>query len=145
MSDIDGALEYISRQCRDTLIGIQKAPDSISIFSAIWLLQISAGSDSAAAHFQFARRFVNARGGISETVLYAPPAVIKPDEDPGWYANGSMRGEVPSIGVFRKAMKKDKSAPHESTAKSKIGLAIDALMDDATIRFWSPQLIKFLH
>jgi hypothetical protein len=145
MHDIPEAVNYIAQQCRDILERVETAPVDTSFFTALWLLHISASCDLSLEHYEFSRAFINERGGVPEQFLYEPIGVLSLEEESEWLTDENYTFiDVPPIQNFRSSVKAHNS-PVENVDSQKIALALEALLDDATIRFWSPMLVQLLH
>ena len=101
MYKVPGAATYILSQLATVLDRLGRAHIEVSFFSALWMLHI-AGAVADGAHYEQARAFLNARGGVSADILYNPPgmiSVLEADED--WKAAISIdRSPVPDMRRF---------------------------------------------
>jgi hypothetical protein len=75
MRDVPGACAYVVKQNRTVLDALGTATLPYSIFTAVWLLHLSAASDSRES-FEAARQYINCRGGINREFLLNPPGYI---------------------------------------------------------------------
>lgn len=145
MYDTPEAVNYIAKQCRDVLAVIEAAPVHISLFTAVWLLHISASCDSARQHFDFAREFINKRGGIPNHFLNEPIGMLNLEEETQWLEDaGYTLVQIPAIEDFRNAMAAIDCSSIDPILE-RTAVALDALLDEASLRFWSPSLVKYLH
>lgn len=149
MHDLPEAVKYIANQCRALLAALESWASEYSFFTALWLLHISASSESALDCYEYARSFINDRGGISEELLYQPVGFIDIEEfakgyDPNWLAiANSSPLPVLSAEDFKNALairRLSSNFPHSEI----ISLALDSLLDFNAPSEWSPKLVHFL-
>jgi len=143
------AVDYIATQCKIILAELEDLSPNASFFTALWLLNIASAGYSN-KQFEFARSFINDRGGISETILYRPPSSISLGED---YETKSDRlwiselqktpVKVPDMREFVSNLKiaVTKSYSEEENA---LHLAFEVLLDPEIHVKWAPRIKRIL-
>jgi hypothetical protein len=106
---------YLAGIIQTLLQEMQRAGETISFYNATWLLHISATLPDT-KFFNFARDFINSKGGISPDCLLNPPFSIPADSDhdpedfPWNYRLLKKRALVPEISEFRSRQRAKHSA-----------------------------------
>jgi hypothetical protein len=77
--------------------------DHISVFHAVWLLHI-ASSCGSKKDYDFARNWIDERGGVGRSALLNPPALLTEDNEHAWMKAGRIKN-VPREPEFRQLIK----------------------------------------
>ena len=146
MRGVPGAVHYIATQLRDVLVGLEKSPTVISFFNALWLLHIAASEEGILDEYNYARSFINDRGGICGELLYQPPGGFGEIwKEANWLTCvESPEIQVPELGIFKEQCGKSPLNDSQRRLES-VYLALDALLDEETWLQWSPRLLRLLH
>jgi hypothetical protein len=147
MRDLPDAVLYIAQQCKALILEMESLPPDISVFTALWMLHITASTELAEKEFEFARNYINDRGGIPADRIYEPLGILLWEpigEDRNlWISNSSNLRLIPTLRDFRMGYG-PKSLTKEKRHAEAITLGIDALMVEDIWFHWSPDLVRLL-
>lgn len=76
---------YVADQLDILVEGMAAADPGLSLFTAAWTLHVAASAGSRTVYDR-ARQHVNRHGGISRALLFKPPSILRPEDDPEWPA-----------------------------------------------------------
>jgi hypothetical protein len=147
MHSVPGAGSYIADLYRPMLDRLGRAPREVSFFMALWFVHVAASLTNN-ERYEYARAFINDRGGIPPDLLYEPPSLVsfqeqKPDER--WVqAIGENSSGVPPLAEFRRRLPSHYGRVSD-LKESLTSLAMDTLTDDMSLHEWSPRIALSLH
>lgn len=149
MRNCKDGMFYICKQLNAILEGLSAFDKEISFFTAIWLLHVAAACKSV-KYFNFAKNFVNDRGGISERFLYLPPNSIPfiSDEDVLEYKRWNEelqrdKIEVPKLTKFND-QKVIKIKQYTIENENVLDFALNVLLDPGIHSDWSHRIVFHL-
>lgn len=145
MHKVNGASIYIANLYRTILDAIQAAAPAVSFFPAIWLLHVSTAARDDTS-FDYARSFINNRGGINTELLYQPPTIVSiVDEDEQWHAAIQKNAKlVPEFNAFQHELLQ-LSDPAVDIDKELVTLALDILINNDAFYDGSRKITSLLH
>lgn len=142
MRELPEAIGYIATQCKNILEKLKDASPEISFFTAAWMLYVASVNDAGIECYEFARKFINERGGIPVRSLRRPIGQLSLEESNDWIsAGGEPYEQVPTIQDFRKLLGISMTEVEDIKMES-ISLALEALINDNMIFEWGPRLVR---
>jgi hypothetical protein len=145
MHDVDGADSYIIDQYRTVLNAVSERSPAVSFFTAIWMLHAAVAADDV-LHYEFARTYINERGGIGGDILFEPPSLVSIIERDDRWVRALMEQPdlVPDIDVFRRELPR-RYERTENPVEDLITLTLRLLSDGRAIYEWSASVALLLH
>ncbi len=145
LSSVPNAGRYVADLYRPLLDHLQQAPMEASFGLALWLLQVAASMRDA-ERYEFARKYVNHRGGVSASLIYNPPSLVQFSEfDEAWSeAINEPSDPVPSMADYlRRLQLQHFGGPTSDDLLTSI--VMDVLTDDKFLLGWAPRVLRALH
>lgn len=141
MEDVPDAPDFVCRQMQRVLDGGPQAPLSTTGLTALWLLHISAAFQRT-RHFEAARRFMNARGGVPVELQRCPPAIAGTSESLDEWADALAADPepVPDLRTFQ-LVAVEEEMPYKVDP---VDLAIELLLRDDAFE-GGGNLVDWLH